>query len=247
MSDPRKPVRPGQPLALAAEQVNWINAQMRGLGASGGGLSFPQSPYVALPCRNTSGSAVPRWGVLAVAGLQVTPSGATGAATAQFQSTPVLTGSTPSTTTNELFGIAVEPIASNAIGMLAIDGYVQAKIEVCNTAQLTAGPKQSTSELVSGGVGATIVWKEAGTGTNKWALVRLGSSGTVRLGTISDTWNKGSTATVTQQAGDGTAMSPATTFTATNYFATVSVSSGTPRVACALIDGTWALIAAECD
>jgi hypothetical protein len=51
---------------------------------------------------------------------------------------------------------------------------------------------------------------------------------------------------VTQQAGDGTALSPATTFTATNYFATVTVSSGTRRVACALIDSTWVLIAAEC-
>lgn len=68
----------------------------------------------------------------------------------------------------------------------------------------------------------------------------------IRLGTISATWSKGSTATVTQQNGDGTAMAGSPTFTAKNYFSTVTVLSGTKRVACALIDATWVLIAAEC-
>jgi hypothetical protein len=184
--------------------------------------------------------------VLAITGLEVTPSGPSGPATSQFEATPVLQGSTPSTSTNVLFGITVEPIANASIGMLAVDGYVQVKLEVCNTSHLSAGPKASNSELVSGGVGASIIFKESGTGVDKSALVKLDGRGLVRLGTVSATWTKGSTATVTQQAGDGTSLSPATTFTATNYFATVTVSSGTRRVACALIDNTWALIAAEC-
>lgn len=69
---------------------------------------------------------------------------------------------------------------------------------------------------------------------------------TLRLGTVSSTWGKGSNATVTQQNGDGTAISPSQTFTASNYFATITVSSGTKRVACGLVGSTWILIAAEC-
>ena len=68
----------------------------------------------------------------------------------------------------------------------------------------------------------------------------------LKLGTISATWNKGSTATVTQQKGDGTELSPTVTFTAKNHFATVTVTSGTKRVACGKVDTTWILIAAEC-
>ena len=68
----------------------------------------------------------------------------------------------------------------------------------------------------------------------------------VRLGTISATWTKGTTATVTQIKGDGSAISPTVTFTAKNWFADVTVESGTKKVACAKVDATWILIAAEC-
>lgn len=68
----------------------------------------------------------------------------------------------------------------------------------------------------------------------------------IRLGTISATWAKDSTATVTEQNGDGTAISGNPTFEAKNYFANVSVSGGTKRVLCVLVDSTWILIAAEC-
>lgn len=71
--------------------------------------------------------------------------------------------------------------------------------------------------------------------------------GEPRLGTISETWNKGATATVTQIKADGTALSPTVTFTATNHFATVTVSSGTKKVLCAFVGDRWLLVAAECD
>jgi hypothetical protein len=247
--DPRSSVRPGDPLRVSAEQLNWINRQMRGGSQRAGALRLPSgSPYTSLPCKNVTASAVPRWGVLAISGLEITPSGTTGPATSQFESVPVLRGDTPATTTGDQFVIAVEPIAAGAIGRVAVDGVVQTKLEVRNAAHQSAGPKGSTTELVTGSPGAAVLWRESGTGAGKWALVRIGAgagSG-VRLGTIAATWTKGATATVTQQAGDGTALSPATTFTATNYFATVTVPSGTRRVACALIDSTWVLIAAEC-
>ena len=229
----------------AQDAADLVLGQRPGMNADA--ASYGGAPYIALPCKNVSGQTVPRWGVLAITGLEVAPTGATGPATSQYERSPVLRGSTPTTSTNDAFGVAVEPIANNSIGMLAVDGLVQVKLEVRNAADATAGPKASTAELQSGGNGAAIIYKESGTGADKWALVRIGAGrGTVRLGTVAVTWNKGATATVTQQAGNGTALSPATTFTATNYFATVTVSSGTRRVACALIDSTWVLIAAEC-
>lgn len=82
-----------------------------------------------------------------------------------------------------------------------------------------------------------------------WERVDSGGGGggsQVRLGTISATWTKGTTATVTQIKGDGSAISPTVTFTAENWFADVTVSSGTKKVACAKVDATWILIAAEC-
>jgi hypothetical protein len=57
---------------------------------------------------------------------------------------------------------------------------------------------------------------------------------------------KGTTATVTQLKPDGSALSPTRTFTATNWFAAVTVSSGTKKVACASVGSLWILIAAEC-
>lgn len=68
----------------------------------------------------------------------------------------------------------------------------------------------------------------------------------IRLGTISATWNKGSNATVTQLKPDGSATSPLRTFTAKNWFATVTVTTGSKKVACASIGSYWILIAAEC-
>lgn len=68
----------------------------------------------------------------------------------------------------------------------------------------------------------------------------------IRLGTIAATWTKGQEATVTEQNGDGSAAAGDPTFAAVNYFATITVSTGTKRVACALVGSTWILIAAEC-
>jgi hypothetical protein len=67
-----------------------------------------------------------------------------------------------------------------------------------------------------------------------------------RLGTIAATWTKNTNATVTQINADGTALSPTVTFTATNYFATVTVPSGTRKVLCLFVGGRWLLAAAEC-
>jgi hypothetical protein len=70
--------------------------------------------------------------------------------------------------------------------------------------------------------------------------------GGIRLGKIDEGWSKGETATVRRYRGDGTEIENAQ-FDAVNRFADVSVGSGGEVwVACAMIDSTWHLIAAEC-
>lgn len=216
--DPRSYVRPGEPIRLAAEQVNRWN----GLIAPRGGFGAPGEasaplPYTWILCR--AGVTVARWAPLAITGLEIQPT--TTAGRTSFEDVPLVTGAAPTATTTA-WGIAVEPIASGRIGRLAVAGVVQAK----------------TADLGQIG-GYQLLWRDA-----TWALLQIG--GGLRLGTISATWSKGGTATVTDQYGDGTAKNGSPTFTATNYFATITVSSGTKRVACGKVDNKWILIAAEC-
>jgi hypothetical protein len=88
---------------------------------------------------------------------------------------------------------------------------------------------------------------EAGKGTRgvHWHDRKGGGSRTV-LGTVSTTWTKGTTATVVRTKGDGSALVPQKTLSATNWFATVTVTTGTKRVAVTRIGGKWCLVAAEC-
>lgn len=51
MPDPRNHVRSGQPLALAAEQVNWINRQMRAHPELPGASLPHPFPWLVIPCR----------------------------------------------------------------------------------------------------------------------------------------------------------------------------------------------------
>ena len=245
---------PGQSLKSAISARAWNRAQDAAdivldsrYGTRAEGMQSARSPFTALPCRNISGQDVPLWGVLQIAGLEVVPtSDSTAAATKSFQMVPVLQGNTPTASTIDAFVVAVEPIRAGAVGFVAVDGVVQVKLDVLNSADVTAGPKaNSREELTTGGGTATILWKQGGTGSGKWAIVRLGGR-TMKIGTVSSTWFKGTTKTVTEQNGNGSARSGSPEFTASNYFADVLVPSGTKRVACQLIDSTWVLVAAEC-
>ena len=249
-------IEAGQKLAGAISARAWNRAQDAadrvlgaGTGFGAGGTQDGSAPYTFVYAKNSTGSTVARWGIMSITGVEITPTSTSGGATAQFEQMPVLTGGTPSATTTA-WCVAVEPIESNKIGRVAVAGVVQCKVEVTSADDKFAACKASSSELKTGASGeATILWKDSGTGSGKWAFVRfggVGAGGGVRLGTISATWAKGATATVTEQNGDGSAKSPTTTFTAKNYFASVTVTSGTKRVACAKVDDTWILLAAEC-
>jgi len=227
MAKPDGRIEKGQRLASAISARAWNRAQdaadiVLGVrpGVEAGGGIWSHKPYAWVYCKPSV--AVSRWGILAITGVEIAPTATdSDAATISFQDAPVITaGNTSATTT--AWCVAVEPIASGSIGKVAVSGVVKIKASDFNKA-----------------AGAQLLWKDS-----NWALILIG--GGLRLGTISATWAKGNTATVTEQNGDGSARSGGPTFTATNYFATITVTSGTRRVACGKVDDKWLLIAAEC-
>jgi predicted RecA/RadA family phage recombinase len=150
------------------------------LGANPGTEGVPGSPvlkpYTWAYCKPSV--TVARWGVLAITGMEITPTSSSGGATASFEEMPVLTGGTPSATTTA-WCVAVEPIESGKIGRVAVGGVVQLKAADLGKAS-----------------GAHVLWKDS-----NWALIRM-QAGVVR-GTFSGTWAKGSTTTVTDAVVSG--------------------------------------------
>ena len=199
MSRPDGRIEPGQPLRGAISARAWNRAQDAAdlvLGANPGTAGVPGStaitPYTWAYCKPSV--TVARWGVLAITGVAITPTSSSGGATASFEEMPVLTGGTPSATTTA-WCVAVEPIAANAVGRVAVGGVVQLKAADLGKAS-----------------GAHVLWKDS-----NWALVRI-QAGVIR-GTFSGTWTKGSTTTVTDAVVSGA------TYTAKNYLATLSGSA----------------------
>lgn len=161
-------------------------------GITAGTVPAGDKPYTWVYCKPNF--TVARWGVLAITGVEITPTSSAGGATASFEDSPVVTGGTPSATTTA-WGVAVEPIASGSIGRLAVGGVVQ-----CKAADLG-----KTS-------GAHVLWKNS-----DWALIRL-QAGIVR-GTFSAPWNKNSTKTVTDAVANATTYA-----NVQNYFASLTGS-----------------------
>jgi predicted RecA/RadA family phage recombinase len=213
------------------------------------GPGFGPVPYTPILAKNNTTGAVRRWGVLSVAGVVFTPSGATGNATQQFQDQPVLSGGLP--TGGSAFVVAVEPIAAGKIGRVAVAGVVQAKVDIISHSHTHVKAKDGDlTQLITAGNGdAEILWKESGTGSGKWAIIRFAGGGGdtefVRLGKVSGTWTKGATASVQQHRGDGSMMT-GSTFVAINRAQTVTGPTGGYWVGCESIDGTWHLEWAEC-
>jgi hypothetical protein len=168
--DPRQHVNPGDPIRLAASQINGLNRLLQpSSGFSGGVANDEATPYTWVMCKNSTGTAVARWGVLAITGMDITPGGSDGA-TGQFEQLPVVAGGTPSSTTTA-WCVAVEPIESGKIGKVAVGGVVQCKASIGNSSHKFLRAKASTTELESAWSGeGLILWQGGG-----WALVRFGT------------------------------------------------------------------------
>lgn len=248
-TDPRQNVRPGDKLRIAAEQINFLNGLMRGRGGmAAGGLEGWEPGRNIIFARNSTGGDLPRWGVMRISGIEINPT-ANGTSLHSFEEMPCITGAKPNADTDGKFVIAVEPIKANKVGLVCAAGIVQTKVLFSSANHTRAKPKNNVvGYLESATDGPVEILWSASTSGEQWALVRFGGvgGGGIRLGTVDQTWNKGATATVTEQNGDGTAKAGNPTFTAQNHFATVTVNTGTKRVACGLVDKTWILVAAEC-
>jgi hypothetical protein len=246
-------VRPGQNIAAAFSARAWNRAQdaadlvlgdRGGLQAGAGQTS--DYPYTWVLAKNTTSGTVPRWGVLKISNVEITPTSLSGGATAQFEQMPVLTGVTPTANAPE-WCVAVEPIAAGRIGRVAVGGVVQAKVNITSSGDQFVAAGTSVSALVSGGSGeGAILWKESGTGDGKWALIRFGAgagNGGVLLGKTTAAWNKGTTHNVRLWPGN-VQSNPSQTQTATNLFA--NIFSNRYVIIAQEPGGGYYLIAAEC-
>lgn len=198
--DPRLGVNPGDPLALAASQVNFLNRLMAADTSFGGGpMNGWRFGRTTILARNDTGQPVPRWGVLAISGVVINPT-TNDNARRSFEEMPCVSGDTPSESTGARFVIAIEPIAPGKIGRVAAAGVVQAKVQILDAGHASAQPKAgSRTELESAEKGpAQILWA-AGAGGVTWALVRFGGGGggsEIRVGKVDVDWPIGECATV---------------------------------------------------
>jgi hypothetical protein len=260
MGDAFRKVRPGDPVSISAAAWNRVIDQV----TTKPRFDSSTSPYPAINfqvrCRNSTSGDVARWGVLQITGVLETPTGATGGATGSmdagtmsFLAYPGIVGVTPTDTAGARYVVATQPIKAGEIGMAAIDGVVQVKLDVQsasdNFATVKSGSVEQMKTASSGD--ASVLWKETGTGV-KWGLVRIGagSGGGVKIGQITGTWAKGNSFTVWEYTGDGAQASGPSgplSLTGVNRFATINASGSAGKwVALASVDSTWHLIAAEC-
>lgn len=225
-------IEKGQRLSSAISAKAWNRAQQAAdvvLGvqpsAVGDGQSYGAAPYQWVYAKNVTGSDLARWGVMAITGVEVTPtSDDTADATKQFQSMPVLRGAVANSSETK-FIVALEPIANNAIGRVAISGVVQIR-------------KADKSKAGS----AAVLWENA-----DWALIRFGGGGeSVRLCKTSSPWLKGTIGTL-QIWENGTPPNETEspdTIVAVNKFAQVAANKFV--IVAKAANQSWYLIAAEC-
>jgi hypothetical protein len=249
-------VEAGQNLKTAFSAHAWNRAQDAAdivLGARGGVQGGPQQagqlPYTWCLAKNASGSDVPRWGVLAITGMEIEPTSEAGGATAEFERLPVVTGDTPSDG-DTAWCVAVEPIADGKVGRVAVAGVVQAKVDIDDEDDEFVKVGDSVDELVTGTEGqGAILWKQDGTGTGKWALIRFGAGAgggetQFKLGKTTSVWNKNNEYSLRiHDIQTGNVLSPNEFQQASNLFGTIA---GAKWVLIAQVGPRWYPVIAEC-
>lgn len=195
--DPRQNVNPGERLSVAASQINWINSQMRPDTAfRGDPLAAPEHGRNVILAKNSSGTNVPRWGVMEVTGIEIDPSIGE-FRRAGFEDMPCVTCGAPGYSRTGKVCIAIDPINDGKIGRVSLAGLIQAKVQFENAAHGFARPEPNTTDkLYSSASGQfEIIWSAATAGT-VWALVRFGNNARLRIGKTSLAWNKGTVADI---------------------------------------------------
>ena len=137
-------------------------------------IAQPQKNNNIILVKN-SGTPVPWLGVISIFSPINNPSGTTLVGTApegrSFASQPVMSGNVPGDP-NAMCGIAMEPIAANAVGRVAVSGVIPCKMKILSQNHGYARARVGDStQLVSCECGPyRILWKDS-PGNDKFALV----------------------------------------------------------------------------
>lgn len=166
---------------------------MRAMGKTDSSEPPSRSP-TTVPIKNTTGGALGRFAVVGLDSILFGPD----LNLSEFKNNFAFVGYTPAAGTHEgKFAIVQEPVASGKIATrAAVAGVTVCKLYVTAESDTHAEIADGdTAELKTGTSGsARILWKEAGTGTGKWAVVRLGETVTEKLtgegegGVLLDKW-----------------------------------------------------------
>gem|GEM_PF-2241186 len=173
-----KKVRDGEKLRIPARTYNaMIDAAQDYANRKSDRIQSGHSgavPSNIVLVKNTSGVAVGRLCVLGISNSLISVS------SNQFKEQMAFVGVVPLTASHGSgrFVITVEPIAHNSLGRAIVTGVCQVQINVTDGNHSFADiTNNDVTKLTSAETGpATILWKEAGTGT-KWAVIRFGGSG----------------------------------------------------------------------
>jgi len=225
MAEPQR-VSVGQKFRPSASMhnqlVGLLNGDRPGLGAAGILSGFSSSGIVRV--KNSSGGARSQYEILGLGSPVITPTASLG----NFKQQILLDGTTPAANGHTgKFGILLEPLSSNAIGLAVVDGLAICQIEVVHEWHRYADVTDASAvKLTSNFVGAAeILYAESGTGT-KWAVVRIGIQPGVSLrGKANATIAKGASGTI--NIYDGAAGSEVTTGATISAYAKVAAISST--------------------
>jgi hypothetical protein len=174
-------VQPGQNIAAAFSARAWNRAQDAAdivLGDRGSvvadALTTAERAANIVLVRNQSGLVVPRFGVLGINSVEINPTGqpVDSSIALQFAQNPVVTGITPTLAHVERFVVLLEPVEDQKLARAAISGVFACRVFVMDSSHGFATIRaDDTTQLESTSCGVLqLLWKEIGTGPNKWAL-----------------------------------------------------------------------------
>lgn len=185
------PVASGGKLSITAAEWNKLRADARRAiqdqGRKGPAQSLPRSSDL-IAVKHLSGVALPTYGIVGFWGNG--SSGSIGPVYGpddnlpEFKGRPVFKVRPPADESlgsgrNDIgrFAILQQPINPGYLGVAQVSGVAICKLNVAHAAHIYADIEDgNVDELKTNEYGAAeILWKQSGTGSGKWALVRLGS------------------------------------------------------------------------
>lgn len=182
---PFSKIRPGDPLALYAAEINALLDLLR---PQPEGKPLMQTPTSAVDInvKNTTSNDLPRFSILTVD----TPTFDYSAASERFKYLDLMQGSTPTASSN--YVVTQVPIRAGSIGKARLVGMTRCKLNVAASGDTHADVGTSTDELDTGTSGtAKILWKDSGTGSGIWAVVNLlgqSASSSILIDTASESF-----------------------------------------------------------